>query len=183
MDTAARIEAFLFWKQEPMAVSEVASRLAITEEEASAGIEELDRRLTGRGIALVRHAGEVSLATAPEAHADIEAMVADELSKELGKASMETLAIVLYSDGMTRGEIEYVRGVNSSHALRHLQMRGLIERYTEKGDDRKTRYRVTADALRHLGVRSIEDVPGYAEARAKVAAAALTTNEDADGTV
>jgi hypothetical protein len=57
-------------------------------------------------------------------------------------------------------------------------MRGLAERYTDPSDERKTRYRVTVDALRHLGVRSIEDIPGYEEARAKVTAASMGSNEE-----
>jgi segregation and condensation protein B len=178
MELSARIEALLYWKQEPMKIGEVSARLGVNEGATIEGIASLRDALKNRGIALVEHNGEVSLATAPEAHADIEAMVTEELSKELGKASMETLAIILYSGGMTRGEIEYVRGVNSSHALRHLQMRGLAERYTDPSDERKTRYRVTVDALRHLGVRSIEDIPGYEEARAKVTAASMGSNEE-----
>jgi segregation and condensation protein B len=180
MDLRARIEALLFWKQEPMTIQELSKRLSAEAGEVETAVEEIGASLLGHGIALIKNGKEVSLATAPEAHADIEALLTDELSKELGKASIETLSIILFSGDITRGEIEHVRGVNSSHALRHLQMRGLIERFSDPSDERKARYRTTTDTLRHLGVRRIEDIPGYDDAKQKIAAIAANTD---DGTI
>lgn len=180
MELRARIEALLFWKQEPMTIDELAKRLSESAENIGSALDLIGSSLEGHGIALIKNGKEVSLATSPEAHTDIEALVTDELSKELGKASMETLSIVLFAGEITRGEIEYVRGVNSSHALRHLQMRGLIERFSDPQDERKARYRVTTDALRHLGVRKIEDIPCYAEAKSKIEAAAVATADESN---
>ncbi len=84
---------------------------------------------------------------------------------------METLATIAYKTegadkggaGATRGEIDWVRGVNSSAALRTLLMRGLIEGREDERDKRRIRYSITTEALAHLGLSRIEDLPRYAE--------------------
>ena len=49
----------------------------------------------------------------------IEKLVKSELRDELSPASVEVLSIVAYKNGATRTEIETVRGVNSSYAIRN----------------------------------------------------------------
>ena len=83
----------------------------------------------------------------------------------MGKGSLETLAVIAYQDGATRGEIDWVRGVNSTAALRTLLMRGLIEGQEDARDKRRLRYTLTTEALAHLGIAHIEDLPRATELR------------------
>ena len=76
-------------------------------------------------------------------------------SRDFGKASMETLAAIAYKSGSTRGEIDWVRGVNSSASLHTLLMRGLIEGREDEHDKRRIRYSLTTEALAHLGLSRI----------------------------
>ena len=119
--------------------------------------------LTGRGIALVETATEAELRTAPDASAIVKKLHESELSRDLGKASMETLAVIAYQTGTTRGEIDWIRGVNSSASLRTLLLRGLIEGREDERDKRRVRYALTTDALAHLGIARAEDLPRASE--------------------
>lgn len=84
----------------------------------------------------MENAESVMLATAPEASALIQGIVKEELSRDMGKAASETLAIVLYLGSIARSRIDWIRGVNSTFILRNLMIRGLVERITNPSDER-----------------------------------------------
>jgi len=159
----ALIEATLFAAGEPMTKKRLASLLDISHKELTAAIEVLHGALKGHGLALVETDEELELRTAPEAAHVIKKLRESELSRELGKASLETLSIVLYRGTATRGDIDWVRGVNSGAALRSLLLRGLIERSEDAADKRRALYKPTVDALAHLGVSKREELPRYSE--------------------
>ncbi len=102
------------------------------------------------------------LATAPEAGPLLERIAKEERSKDIGKAGLETLAIILYRGPVTRAEVDYIRGVNSTFILRHLTVRGLVERIPNPEDSRSFLYRPTFELLSFLGITSIEELPEYA---------------------
>ncbi|KKU81527.1 MAG: Segregation and condensation protein B [Parcubacteria group bacterium GW2011_GWA1_47_8] len=168
IENSARIEALLFYKGEPLSAKFLAKTLAISEDEVRAGIEELSRSLEEgrRGLVLVQNGDEVMLATTPAMGPVIEKLLKEELSKDLGKAGLETLAAVLYRGPITRSEINYLRGVNSNYILRSLLVRGLIEK-VEQGT-RNTTYRPTFELLSYLGVARVEDLPEYEGVRSAV---------------
>ena len=83
------------------------------------------------------------------------------MQKDLGKAALETLTIILYRAPVSKGELDYIRGVNSSFILRNLLVRGLVERSINPNDKRSFVYRPTFDLLSHLGIAKIEDLPEY----------------------
>jgi segregation and condensation protein B len=85
----------------------------------------------------------------------------DELSKELSKATLETLSIIIYKQGSTRAEIDYIRGVNSSFILRNLLIRGLIQKESHPTDSRKYFYKPTFELLGFLGIQKLEELPDY----------------------
>lgn len=166
-DIASSLEAVLFWKNEPMTVGELSSTLGAPKEAVLEGLKALEARLTG-GIVLLSKDGEYCLGTSPEASKFIEEMRRDELSKELSKASLETLAIILYAGPLKRSYIDYIRGVNSQFILRHLEMRGLVERVPDPNDKRTYLYKGTFDLLSHLGVSKLEDMPEFDSLRKKI---------------
>ena len=163
MDLEKRIEAILFWRGEPISIKRLAEILKVKEAELKDAIFNLKRSLEGRGIVLQETEGEVTLGTAPEASRLIEDLQKEELSKELSKASLEALSIVLYKNGATRAEIDYIRGVNSTFTLRALSVRGLVERTLDPKDARRYLYRPSFELLSYLGIKSIEELPDYGE--------------------
>lgn len=155
----AALEAILFASGEPVEKKQLAKLLGINDAELAVTLQVLSESLKGRGLALVETAREAELRTSPEASGIVKKLRESELSRDLGKASMETLAVVAYRTGATRGEIDWVRGVNSSASLRTLLMRGLIEGREDERDKRRTRYSLTTDALAYLGISKEEDLP------------------------
>jgi segregation and condensation protein B len=153
------LEALLFAAGEALPKKRIISMLSITPEMLSAAAKELSEGLAGRGLALIETDNELELRTAPDAATVVEEYRKSELSRDLGKASLEVLAIILYQSGATRSEIDWIRGVNSTAALRSLLLRGLIERETDSQDKRRIRYTPSIEAYAHLGVKNAQELP------------------------
>lgn len=162
MNLSSQIEALLFFKGEPMTIKKIADVLGVSAEEVSNALNGLDATLKGRGIAAIRTENEVELRTSTEAAALIEKITKEELSKDLGKAGLETLSLILYKGPVKRSEIDYVRGVSSQYIVRSLLVRGLIQREVDPNDSRSVMYSPTMDTLAMLGVTKREDLPEYA---------------------
>jgi segregation and condensation protein B len=131
-------------------------------------VEELGKVLVRRGIRLMLHEGEASLVTAPEYSSIIENILKEERERELGRAGIETLAIIAYKGPLSRKEVEYVRGVNSQFAIRTLLLRGLIEKKQSDENGRAMVYTITSDTLRHLGLQHISELPEYESSRTQL---------------
>lgn len=164
------LEAALFFRGGSMTIKELALDLNFTVEEIEIGLTSLAMSLDGRGIRVVRERNTVALATAPEAHELIETMRRGELEGPLGKAGLETLAIIIYRGPLARSDIEYVRGVNCSSILRSLLIRGLIERTENATDKRSFLYQVTAELPAYFGVSTITSLPEYSETKSLIEA-------------
>lgn len=157
------IEALLFFKGEPMKINELVKLTRNNEVDVRRALVSLKENLDGRGVVLIEKDSEVALGTSPEASQVIEDLRKIELSRDIGKAGLETLAIVIYKGPVARSEIDYVRGVNSSFTLRNLMIRGLVERTANPKDARSFLYEPTLDLLSFLGVRSIKELPRFLE--------------------
>lgn len=163
INLSQKIEAVLFMKGESMTYKKLAELCDATKDEVVEATSELEAKLADRGIVLVRKEDAVMLGTNPELSSMLENMRKEELSKELSKASLETLAVILYKEGATRADIDYIRGVNSSFILRNLLIRGLVEKIIHPTDSRKYLYKPTFDLLGFLGVAQMSDLPEYTE--------------------
>ena len=160
---SAAVEALLFASGGPLTKKEIAGFLGLKEQEVRIALDAFGTALKGRGITLVETDGAIELRTAPEAAAVVKKFRESELSRDLGKASLETLAVIAYRAGATRGDIDWIRGVNSTASLRTLLMRGVIEAEEDPSDKRRLRYSLTPEALAHLGLARAEELPRYAE--------------------
>jgi len=156
-----KIEAILFFKAEPQSVNELASLTKAEKNEVEEALGVLEKKLEGRGVVLVRNGDTVELRTAPDTSELIENLQKEALSKDLGKAGSETLSIILYRGPMTRSEIDYIRGVNSTFILRNLLIRGLIEKVLNPKDGRSYLYKPTIELLSFLGISRIEELPEF----------------------
>ncbi len=178
---ATQLEALLFFKGEPVSVSEIARLLGVSEDDVRKAGAELKEHLERekRGVRVMENDGALMLATAPEMASRIEQLIKDELEKDLGKAGLETLSIVLYYGPVTRARIDYIRGVNSSFILRQLSIRGLVEREENPADQRSFLYKPTFELLSYLGVSAVSELPDYAQS--KEALETFTTTHTNDG--
>ena len=179
MTLDAKLEALLFFKGEGITISDLAKMAGENEEDVAKALETLKAKLEGRGVALVEAGEEVMLRTTAEASALIEKIEKEELMKDLGKAGAETLAIVLYKGPISRTELEYIRGVNSTFILRNLLIRGLVERISNPKDQRSFLYKPTLDLLSFLGVANVNALPEFETVKRDLEAFAAKAEEDA----
>ncbi|XKT74990.1 MAG: SMC-Scp complex subunit ScpB [Patescibacteria group bacterium UBA2103] len=180
MELSAQIEAVLFMRGEAVEIKQLAKLFEVPEAEIKQNLTVLSSTLEGRGLSLVRTETHAELRTAEGASAILEKMQKEDLSGSIGKAGIETLAILLYKGSSTRSDIEYIRGVNAGAALRTLLVRGLVTRMVNPEDSRSYVYKPTTEALGHLGVESKEDLPNYEEFTKELAALEETLKEKDD---
>jgi segregation and condensation protein B len=165
---SAALEAALFAYGEPMPRTALAELLGIPPDALDALLGEYKTLLEGspeRGLTLLDQGNRVQLVTKPETSSIISALFKAEVAEELTPAALETLSLITYFGPLTRAKLEYVRGVNSAFTLRNLLIRGLVERIPEPGRTNSYQYRASADLMRHVGVRTPEELPDYQNLR------------------
>lgn len=163
-----QIEAVLFYKGGAVSIKELSAAIGVPESEINTYAESLRASLEGRGVRLVRDGNMLALATAPSTHELIEKMRREELEGPLGKAGLETLAVIIFRGPLSRVDIEYVRGVNCSSILRSLMIRGLVQRTENPNDKRSFLYQTTAELPAFFGVSQISELPQFEETRAQI---------------
>ena len=178
MNLEQKIETVLFWKGEPMSRKRLAEILSAGQIEINEALEKLKENLKGRGVVLIEKENEITLGTSPENSELIENLQKEELNKELSKASLETLSIILYKNGVTRAEIDYIRGVNSSFILRALSIRGLVDKTIDSKDSRRFIYKPSFDLLSFMGIKAIEELPDFNKINNSVEEAAENLKEE-----
>jgi len=168
MQLESKIEGLLFYKGEDIQIKKLAELLKVSVEEIEESLRNLEISLSGRGLVIVRKDDSVVLGIASELSPIIESIRKEEITKELSKASLDTLAIILYRNGVSRSEIDYIRGVNSSFIIRNLLVRGLIEKIVDPKDSRRFLYGPTFETLSFMGVTSINQLPNYEEIKSQL---------------
>ena len=180
MELEKKIEAILFFKGEPVSKKKLAEYLKFNKEEIEEGIKNLKNSLFGRGVVLLENEEDISLGTAPELSKMVEDLQKEELNKDLSKASLETLSIILYKNGASRAEIDYIRGVNSSFTLRALSVRGLVEKVLDPKDSRRYIYKPSFELLSFMGASSVEELPDWEEVNNSINTATKNLEENAE---
>ncbi len=169
--TLARIiEGLLFAEAGSLTFKKLASLTETTEDEVRAAISVLETQGHGRGLTVMRSETEVALAVSPESRAAVADILGKEDARDIGDAGLEVLSVLLYEGPQTRGQIDYIRGVNSSSTLRTLLSRGLVERTGNPTDGREYLYRATIELLAYLGVENAQKLPEYATLSGELAA-------------
>lgn len=166
---ALHIEALLFALGRPLSRSEIQKLMSVPSAEIEAAIAELVAP-AARGTTVVDDGTVIELRAAAAAAELIERVRKDEYSREVGKAGFEALSAILYRGPLTRAEIDFIRGVNSSQTLRTLTLRGLVRRVPNPKDERSFLYEPTTDLLAQLGVASVKELPEYTAVRERLAA-------------
>ena len=114
-----------------------------------------------RGVILLTFEKECQLCTKAHYISYIRDALGIKRNGNLSNSSIETLAIVAYSQPVTRSYIDTVRGVDSSYAISSLLERGLIE---SKGrldaPGRPMLFGTSANFLRCFGLSSLAELPG-----------------------
>ena len=140
-------------------------------------IEELQEDYQGRGIELVAVAGGYRFQTVEALSPYLQSMW-QEKSPKYSRATLETLAVIAYRQPVTRGDIEFIRGVAvSSHTMKSLSDRHWIRAVGHKEvPGRPALYATTTDFLAYFGLDTIADLPPLSDPKSL---AALFSNAEA----
>jgi segregation and condensation protein B len=163
-----QIEALLFALGRPLSRKELAEKLEVSAADLDTALEVLTKNTSERGITCVDDGRTVELRVGSAGSELVERIRKEELSRDIGRAGLETLSAVLYRGPLTRSEIDFIRGVNSSQILRTLLVRGLLRRVTNPKDERSFLYEPTTELLSQLGVSHMDELPDYAGVRSRL---------------
>ena len=152
------IEAILFAAAEPLDVDTIESK--VTKQTNTVKIlEKLKNMYSTRGINLVNISKKWSFRTAK----DLSSLMSKEKSveKKLSKAAIETLAIIVYHQPVTRAEIEEIRGVAfGTNTLDILMELNWVKPQGRKNIPGKPiQYVTTDDFLSHFNIQKLSDLP------------------------
>jgi segregation and condensation protein B len=157
----AQLEAILFLADEPLTAPRLAELLGQSE-----AIPSLISRLRelyeqdGSPFTIQDIAGGYQLLTRPEYHPWLIRLKRVQMDHRLTATIAETLAVVAYRQPVTRAEIEQIRGVSCTEAIRQLMEKGLI-RVGGRQDSlgRPQVYITTAHFLQVYGMNSLAELP------------------------
>lgn len=157
------LEGLLFVAgDEGMMQEKIVEILNISSAELEKLIEKLkqDYEERTRGICLEQIGNTLKLVTKKEHSAYYEKYFSDEGNSMLSSAALEVLAIIAYNAPVTRNMIDEIRGISSSHLIRKLLAKDLIE-IKGKSDlpGKPNLYGVTNTFLDHFGLTKLEDLP------------------------
>ena len=163
-EVAGAIEALLLMAVEPMSETELAQVIGVPESVVADALAELAAFYdeTGRGFDLRQVGGGWRYYTREE-HAElISRHVLEGQQSRLSQAALETLAVIAYSQPISRARVSAVRGVNVDGVIRTLLARGLIEEAGHDQDSGAVVFATTSYFLERLGLRSLDDLPPLA---------------------
>jgi segregation and condensation protein B len=165
----ALVEAVLFLEPEPVDVKQIARITGLTEDEVEAALEGLKERYArGGGIEITGIGGGITIAPKKELWETLKERYGRRNTARLSRAAMETLAIIAYSQPVTRAEIEAIRGVQADNMIRLLLERGLIREAGKKDiAGRPVQFGTTKEFLSLFRLESIADLPKLDESDAE----------------
>jgi len=163
-EISGALEALLLLAAEPRPTGELAAAVRAPETVVRQALESLVAFYdeTGRGFELRQVGGGWRYYTREE-HADlIAASVLEGQQSRLSQAALETLAVIAYTQPISRGRVSAVRGVNVDGVIRTLLTRGLIEEAGHDADSGAVVFATTSYFLERMGLRSLDDLPALA---------------------
>lgn len=163
-NVAGGLEALLLLAAEPVSDFELAQAVGVPESVVSETLAELVAFYdeTGRGFELRQVAGGWRYYTREE-HADlITRYVTEGQQSKLSQAALETLAVVAYTQPISRARVSAVRGVNVDGVMRTLLARGLIEESGHDHESGAVLFATTSYFLERMGMKTLDDLPPLA---------------------
>lgn len=160
------IESMLFVTDEPVSAIALADMLECDVAAVDAALRDIQARREQEesGIQLREVAGGWRLYTHPAYHDLIEKYVLSWDTRKLSAAAMETLAIVAYTQPVTRVGVASIRGVNSDSSINSLVEKGLVKEVGQADTPGNPMlYGTTRVFLEKFGLRSVADMTDISE--------------------
>ena len=173
-----QIEAILFAADEPLDEESINEKIK-SKKNISKILSSLQKQYSNRGINLICISNKWSFRTAKNLSNFMNIQV--NTKKKLSKATIETLAIVVYHQPVTRSEIENIRGVAFASGTLEI----LFELNWVRPSGRKNvpgkpiQYVTTDDFLSHFNIQKLSDLPNIEE----LTSAGLIDNANVDSSI
>ena len=163
-NVAGALEALLLLAAEPVTEFELAQAVGVPESVVADQLAELVAFYseTGRGFELRQVGGGWRYYTREEYADLITRYVMEGQQSKLSQAALETLAVVAYTQPISRSRVSAVRGVNVDGVMRTLMARGLIEEVGHDQESGAVLFATTSYFLERMGLRALEDLPPLA---------------------
>jgi len=166
MNTEKAIEALIFSSDKPLPVNKIKEALETTD------VEMIKQTLAkikdyyaaqDRSFELQEIAGGYQFVTKPDYAVWISKLYKKQLDKIRG-ASMETLAIIVYKQPITKAEMETIRGVNVDGVIKTLLEKNLIKiKGRKEVPGRPLLYGTTDEFLVRFGLKDLNSLPPLKE--------------------
>ena len=161
-ETSQKIEALIFASSKPISEKEIQKRLDL-HEDISEVMSNLEDAYQHRGINLKKISkGWIFLTNTEVSDIFHEKR---EVQKRLSKQAIETLAIVVYHQPITKAEIESIRVVNIGHGIfdQLMELGWIAPGGRKEVPGRPILCGTTDDFLLHFGLGTLDNLPGIEE--------------------
>ena len=152
------VEAIVFAAAEPLSTETIETKISKNTDVLKI-LQKLQTFYTNRGINLVCISNKWSFRTAQ----NLSSLMSQQktVEKKLSKAAIETLAIIVYHQPVTRAEIEEIRGVAfGTNTLEILMELNWVKPQGRKDIPGKPiQYGTTDDFLSHFNLQKLSDLP------------------------
>jgi segregation and condensation protein B len=159
------LEAVIFASAEPTTL-EVLSRQLPEGTNVLEILQALKTHYEGRGVNLVEIDGQWTFRTAPDIAPFMK--ITRQPRRKLPRAAAEVLAIIAYHQPLTRGDIESIRGVETSRGTLDilLELGWIRPGKRRETPGRPLTWHTTPEFLGHFNLESLKDLPGLEELKA-----------------
>lgn len=163
------VEALIFASERPITTVEIADHVSQALE------QEIDANRVEAAVDAVREkyesefypfhireiGGGYQFLTKKDYHKTVLQLNGDKHIKKLSAAAMETLAIIAYKQPITKGDIEFIRGVSADYSIQKLLEKELITIVgrNEEAVGKPLLYSVSRNFMDYLGINSPAQLP------------------------
>ena len=159
------LQALLFANGEPLSLERIVEVTTLAKDVIRENITILKEKLrcNDYGFELIEVAGKYQLRTKLEFGAYIR-LLKQEKPKKLTQTALETLAIIAYRQPVVRSDIEKIRGVDTTPALKTLLERNLIKIVGHQSSPGNPGlYGTTEEFLKLFGLKGLPELPTLRE--------------------
>jgi segregation and condensation protein B len=159
------VESLLFVAEAPLSLQRLAEVIDGDKKRIAAAVDELrnDLETQRRGVRVIEVAGGFQLRT-PKENADWVKKYLGGKPARMGRATLETLAIIAYRQPVTKAEVEAIRGVDVDGVVNTLVERSLIRAVGRKDvPGRPFLFGTTPEFLQLFNLKDLGELPALKE--------------------
>jgi len=161
------VEGLVFASDTPISEQKISSIIEeVSPGEAKKMINQLNTEYarSKRGFLIDRVAGGFQVRTRKDLAPWIAKLFKGRIKTRLSQAGLESLAIIVFKQPISRVEIDAIRGVNSGGVLKNLLERNLINiAGRSDGPGKAILYGTTKEFLNYLGINDVKELPKLKE--------------------